>query len=264
MGRADPPTEVELGETTYRRARIFKHDSWAATALYECGSKRIVVKFNRKQPILGFPMKWLGRALARRETKMLTRLSSVTNVPAACVKVKVNGKVASTATAHEYVPGRSLLATEQTDDDFFPRLSILLGQLHDHGIAYVDLHKRDNILVDPNGEPHLIDFQISICLPRVWPISSALTILQRCDRYHLAKHRHHCRPDLYDEPIARPAWIKLHRFIAVPFRRVRRWMLVRIGVRRGCGLASSEHAPQDFVVADRSAIRTYLVRSHVL
>ena len=244
MGRAEPPTQVELGEETYHHVRTFKHDSWAVTALYENESKRVVVKFNRQQSILGFPMKWLGRALARRETKMLQRLSSVVNVPAACVNVKVHGKVVETATAHDYVPGRSLLATDRTDDHFFPRLSKLLGQLHEHGVAYVDLHKRDNILVDGNGAPHLIDFQISVHLPRVWPISCLLNTLQRCDRYHLEKHRYHFRPGQCEESIDHPAWIKVHRLIAVPIRQFRRRILVRIGVRRGRGMASSEHRPE--------------------
>ncbi|MBP86684.1 MAG: hypothetical protein CMJ64_08210 [Planctomycetaceae bacterium] len=96
---------------------------------------------------------------------MLQRLAPVENVPAACVDVNVNGNVVSTASAHEYVPGRSLLATDQVDDGFFPRLSMLLSKMHKHGIAYVDLHKRDNILIDNNGAPHLLDFQISMHLP---------------------------------------------------------------------------------------------------
>jgi hypothetical protein len=249
LGRDEPPSEVEIGNRTYHRVRTFKHDSWAATALYENDSGRVVVKFNRQQSIFGFPMKWLGRALARRETKMLERLSAVQNVPAACPNVKVHGKVVSTASAHVYVPGRPLLATDQVDDGFFPRLSVLLSQLHERGVAYVDLHKRDNILVDDNGTPHLIDFQISVHMPRRWPVSYLLHILQECDRYHVAKHMFHFRPDQCDESMQRavtdrPAWIKAHRFIAVPFRQFRRWLLVRIGVRRAGGMASSEHSPQ--------------------
>lgn len=245
MGRAEPPLDVEIGAETYRRVRIFKHDSWAATALYENESQRIVVKFNRQQSILGFPMRWLGRALARRESKMLHRLSSVVSVPAGCGDVKVDGKVVSTACAHEFVPGRSLLATDRVDDAFFPRLSFLLGQLHERGVAYVDLHKRDNILVDDKGVPHLIDFQISMRLPQLWPASLVTNILQRCDHYHLDKHRLHFRPDQCEGSIDRPAWIKAHRLIAVPLRQFRRWMLVRMGVRRGHGMAASEHAPQE-------------------
>lgn len=249
LGRAEPPTEIEVGDKLYQRIRIFKHDSWAATALYEHESERIVVKFNRQQSILGIPMQWLGRALAGRETKMLERLAEVSNVPAACASIKVNGRVVPTASGHDYVAGRSLLPTDEVDDEFFPQLSVLLSQLHERGIAYVDLHKRDNILVDEQGAPHLIDFQISMHLPQRWPFSSLLGMLQSCDRYHVAKHKYYFRPDLCDESTRRlvknrPAWIKAHRLIAVPFRHFRRWLLVRIGVRKAGGMATSEHSPQ--------------------
>ena len=129
--------------------------------------------------------------------------AGIANVPAASGSVKVDGRVITTASAHDYVPGSSLLATDQVDDGFFPRLTMVLSQLHEHGVAYVDLHKRDNILVDDKGVPHLIDFQISVHLPAIWPFSSVLHMLQRCDRYHLAKHMLHFRPDQCEESVRR-------------------------------------------------------------
>jgi hypothetical protein len=35
LGKADPPEQVEIDGHPYRRVDILKHDSWAATALYE-------------------------------------------------------------------------------------------------------------------------------------------------------------------------------------------------------------------------------------
>lgn len=263
MGRSVPPPTVEIGGKTYHLSRLFKHDSWAATALYEgTKSDRVVVKFNRQQPIFGLPMQWLGRALARRETGMLQRLSGLVNVPAACGPVEMDGQVVSTASAHEFVPGRSLMATDQVDDEFFPRLSFLLRQLHDRGVAYIDLHKRDNILVDDKGVPHLIDFQISLYLPPRWPFSSVLNILQSCDRYHVAKHQLHFRPDQQTEPLARPAWIKAHRLLAAPLRQLRRSLLVRLGIRLGGGMAASEHAPQEELREKPVSIVAFQPNSH--
>ncbi|MFM8951864.1 MAG: hypothetical protein ACKOOF_02200 [Planctomycetaceae bacterium] len=67
-------------------------------------------------------------------------------------------------------------------------------------MAHVDLHKRENILVDDDGRPHLIDFQISFALPRSNRLAARLCgglmrLLQRCDDYHLFKHRLRHRPD---------------------------------------------------------------------
>ena len=36
LGRHDPPSEIEVAGDLYRRSSVFKHDSWAATALYTC------------------------------------------------------------------------------------------------------------------------------------------------------------------------------------------------------------------------------------
>ena len=37
--------------------------------------------------------------------------------------------------------------------------------MHARRTVYVDLHKRENIIVSEHGKPCLIDFQISICWP---------------------------------------------------------------------------------------------------
>ena len=70
---------------------MLKHDSWAATAVYRGPAGRIVCKFNRQQPIFLFPMRWLGRMLARREASFLLRLADVANVPSLTGDVYVDG-----------------------------------------------------------------------------------------------------------------------------------------------------------------------------
>ena len=244
MGQKEPPLEILVGDAKYQRAGIFKHDSWAATALYENQTERIVVKFNRQKSIFGLPMLWFGRLLAQRETAMYELLSDVENVPKARTGVNVDGREIVNASARSFISGRSLLATEKVNDDFFPRLSSLIHQIHQRDIAYVDLHKADNILVDENGSPHLIDFQISLHL-RHWALSGILRVFQKCDLYHLEKHWFNYRPDQKEGSVDRPIWIKAHRLIAVPFRKFRRRLLVLLGIRRSEGMASSEHAPQE-------------------
>ena len=69
LGAGEPPRTVEIDGNTYRWVETFKHDSWAATGLYSGANGAIVCKFNRTQPIFGFPMTWLGRRLARREAR---------------------------------------------------------------------------------------------------------------------------------------------------------------------------------------------------
>src|SRR5262245_36013552 len=81
LGADEPPRQIEIDEQSYELLRIFKHDSWAATALYTGASKRVVCKFHRRQPVGMIPLTWLGRFAAKREAAMLRRLADVPNVP---------------------------------------------------------------------------------------------------------------------------------------------------------------------------------------
>lgn len=249
LGRQEPPETLQIDGRTFSRDRVFKHDSWAATALYQHQEESMVVKFNRQQPVFGIPMKWLGRMLASRERSMLMRLADVDNVPRGCGQIIVDGKACRTADGHEFVPGQPLRPGDRPDDQFFDRFRTLLTKIHERDIAYVDLHKCENILVGDDGEPYLFDFQISMFLPRVWPFSTMLSILQQSDDYHLAKHVNYFRPDqssdAFKDGSARPWWIKAHRCVGVPVRQARRRLLVLLGIRKGNGQAHSEFAPED-------------------
>jgi hypothetical protein len=253
LGHRDPPTTLEIDGERFDREEILKHDSWAATAIYASPSRRAICKFNRESPVAGVPMRWLGRMLAARERGFMERLRGVAGVPPGLGGIRVAGAVAPNAVARTFVPGHALAADERVDDAFFPRLAATLAEVHRRGIAHVDLHKRENILVDEAGQPQLIDFQISWGLPRSRLAAACcrplLTILQQCDAYHLLKHRLRLRPDQLPHGEAdldrlRPLWIRLHRLVAVPFRTLRRGLLVRLGVRSASGQAHSEAFPE--------------------
>ena len=250
LGLADPPEIVEVGGREYSRHEIYKHDSWAATATYTNGERLIVCKFNRKQPIGFASTTWLGRRLAERERAALELLADLPNVPDSLGEVRVHGRIWPTAVAREYVPGHPLKKGEVVGKQFFPRLERTLRLMHDRGLAYVDLHKRENIIVGDDGLPYLIDFQIGFDAthPRVrhWPgIRNLFSMLCQSDLYHLQKHvlKHDpTRAERAERELAelRPWWIRAHRLAAVPLREARRRLLVAAGVRRGTGKVESE------------------------
>ncbi|MFM7205387.1 MAG: hypothetical protein ACKO4T_01775 [Planctomycetaceae bacterium] len=260
LGAADPPASITLGGETFRRVEILKHDSWAATAVYRSATRTAKCKFNRTQPIGPLPMGWLGRGLARRERWFMDRLAGIEGVPVSLGDVIVGHGQVATAIAHEWIEGHALAEGEQVDDWFFPQLEAILAEAHRRGVAHVDLHKRENILVDDRGRPCLIDYQISFGIPTEKPLArllggGLLRLLQRCDRYHLLKHRVKHRPDqvglsLADMQRMRPWWIRAHRCVAVPFRTVRRRLLTALGIRSKTGHAFSEAFPE---VAHRRA-----------
>jgi hypothetical protein len=159
------------------------------------------------------------------------------------------------ALARQYIAGHPLGSKEPVANDFFPRLARLLAELHDRQMAYVDMHKRENVIVGDDGQPYLIDFQVSHHLrtemPLVaWLARRVLRTLQATDDFHLGKLHARCRPDQVRAQrgvirLMTPWWIKLHRLFAVPFRTLRRRLLVLHGVRSGMGMAQSEHFAED-------------------
>jgi hypothetical protein len=265
LGADDLPTQVEIDGETFGLEQVFKHDSWAATAQYASLKRSVVCKFNRQQPIFGLPMRWLGRLLARHEAAVLRRLADLPNVPEPCGPVRIDGRVLPNAVAHVFVEGNPLRLGDRISPDFFGQLRGLLAAMHRRKVAYVDLHKRSNVLVGADGNPYLIDFQISFCLPggwlgRLWPLGAIFRILKKSDEYHLQKHVVNFLPwgipsGPCDLTLRRPWWIRLHRCIARPFHWMRRRLLVMLGVRRGKGLPVTEQVPEYAVRFECLALR---------
>jgi hypothetical protein len=246
LGSQSLPETASIRGRSHRLREVFKHDSWAATGLYEGPSGELtVVKLHRRAPVLGVPMGWLGRRMARHETKLLSALSDLKGLPALVGQVSVGGKVLPNAVARTYIEGHPLGNRESVNEAFYPTLGAMLRSMHDRKIAYVDLHKRENILVDANGEPCLIDFQISVAWPRWLPAGPLFALLRRSDEYHLMKHWSRSRPEQcgFDERTLRrriPWPIRAHRLVARPLRELRRRLLVRLGVRSGKGRVETE------------------------
>lgn len=246
LGEQEPPQEIFIDGVTYQRSEIIKHDSWAATAIYQSDSEKVVCKFNRVQSIYGFPMQWLGRWLARREREMYLRLSHLENIPNGFQSVFAEGELLRNAAAHEFIEGSPLRWHHRLEKNFFEELAATVEELHRLRIAVVDLNKKENIIVGKDQRPYLIDFQISVRVPRFPILSSVLKILQKADDYHLTKHFSFLRPDMLpgfqdaNYNINRPLWITLHRKIAIPFRQLRRRLLVSLQVRKGDGKVHSE------------------------
>ncbi|MGI9176692.1 MAG: hypothetical protein ACR2IT_02410 [Pirellulales bacterium] len=259
LGHAEPPESIDLAGETFRRVEILKHDSWAATAVYRSATRMAKCKFNRTQAVTVVPMAWLGRYLAARERWFMDRLAGIEGIPVSLGEMRVDGRPLPNAIAHEWIEGHAMTEKERVDDWFFPQLADILAEAHRRGVAHVDLHKRENILVDEQGRPYLIDYQISFGLPSgrlaAVLLGGVLRLLQRCDDYHLLKHRVKHRPDqvglsLADMQRMRPWWIRAHRCVAIPFRTVRRRLLTGLGIRSKSGHAFSEAFPE---VAHRRA-----------
>jgi hypothetical protein len=235
-----PPKQIEFADSTYIVKKVFKHDFFAATALYVVkdpasiaqrqNPEKIVLKMARMQHFLGLPMEWFGQALCEHEVATLRRLDHIEPVP------HVLARYGKTGFVYQYIEGRSLSEQKELPKDFFDLLLELLSRVHQSNIIYLDMNKRGNILISPKGKPYLIDFQISLYLCEGFAFSKKLSgyirnILQRTDIYHLFKHKRRLCPHLlrpHEQAISRcpSPWIKIHRLIATPIRKLRRKLLV--------------------------------------
>jgi hypothetical protein len=220
------PARVASGDGQYELLQAFKHDFFAATGLYRGPAGLAVVKINRTSEFFGFPLDWVGRLLGRRELRLYAAAQDLPGVP------RLLGPVGQTGFMHAFVPGRPLARRDTVGDPFFDQLLALIRALHARHIAYVDLNKRQNILLGDDGRPYLIDFQISLlCPPTAWrrwrPVRWLLARFQQGDYYHYLKHKRRLRPDLLtaDERVAvarLSPWIRLHRWLTRPLTHLRR------------------------------------------
>lgn len=256
LGANEPPRRVTVAGREYERALPLKHDSWAATAVYaDEKGERIICKFGRTQSVLGIPMSWLGRLLARRESRFLQLLDHIDLVPTDLGPVLSGGRIVPSAIARTYVEGHPFRRPPADRDAFFAQLRRLIDDLHAAGMAYVDLHKRENIIIDTGGRPHLIDFQVCVATGPRWPgngrvMRFLVRKLQEMDDYHFRKHFARCMADrLSPEEASRlatpPSFIRAHRLLAVPLRTLRRRLLAALKVRADSGRAETELEPED-------------------
>ena len=256
LGAADAPAEVVVDGNRYRQIELFKHDSWAATALYAGPAGRIVCKFNRVQSVCGLPMKWLGRRLAEREHRAYRAWPGCRKSRRRSARFTLMAGGSATRWRGPSSRGIRWGRTSTSIGIFSPLSRPLLCAMHRRGIAYVDLHKRENIIVGDDGRPYLVDFQISFDAthPRLnWVPRFLFDQLCIGDLYHLEKHVRHARDSAAKyEPPEIPAWLRLHRLVAVPFRQLRRRLLVARGIRTGRGAVASEVFAEDAVRRETS------------
>jgi hypothetical protein len=200
---------------------LLKEDFFAVTRLVrEPDGRAIVLKETRTRPLASLRIRAVDRWLSRRESRLYEVAAAVPGVPAFL------GRPGPVTYAHHYVEGTTLdRHAGRVSDSFFADLERIIGGLHALGMAYVDLGKDENVIVGEDGRPYLIDFQISVRLPRsklarllLGPI---VRRLQAEDRYHLAKQKQVYRPDLLTErnreTLARRSLLnRLHRAVVKP------------------------------------------------
>lgn len=240
-----PLAELTVRGYRYRLLKVFKHDFFAATALYEAMDAsapwpKLVIKAGREQVFCGMPLDWIGQELLKREQRAHERLDGVPGVQ------RWVAQLSETAYALEFIEGRTLDTLEAPPPPlFFEKLREMLDAIHARRAAYCDLNKRSNIVVQENGEPALIDFQVTeverefptgkwarLLAPFAYLQRRYLSYLQHLDLYHLYKHKRRLLPEALtpeEEKLSlrQGRIVRLHRRLVTPMRQMRRNFLTR-------------------------------------
>jgi len=128
---------------------------------------------------------WLARRLAAREARALKALRKLPQVPRL---LDWDGRRLRRA----WLPGRPLHRGGVDDPAWFREALRLLRRLHAAGVVHNDLAKEPNWLVDANGRPALVDFQLAV---RPRRRGRVFRMLAWDDLRHLLKHKRTYCPD---------------------------------------------------------------------
>ena len=132
-------------------------------------------------PLLGPVARWL----MRREARALTELEDVNGVPQVA-------RLDRDTLLRTHIDGAPMQSARPTELRYFNAAMRMLRRLHRAGVTHNDLAKEPNILVQTDGSPAFIDFQLASCRPQRGRL---FRLLAREDIRHLLKHKRTYCPD---------------------------------------------------------------------
>jgi serine/threonine protein kinase len=150
-----------LADDKRRNAALLSAGYQGSAYLYEENDIRLVVKEAGGGLLLG----WFHRLMLRREAKIYGLLRDVEGVPHSPAFIDRRYLVL------EFVDGRSLKDERHDLQDkqvFYKKLHKIISDFHAAGVAHGDLKRKDNVLVDLNEQPHVIDFGAAVMRDGNW------------------------------------------------------------------------------------------------
>lgn len=147
----------------------------------------------------------IGRFLLRRELRILMQLSGIDGISSDSFRMD------AFALATRFLPGQILAQVQRTEvnADFFLRLEVLVQAMHARNVVHLDIRGPKNILVQPNGNPAIIDFQSSLSTRRM--PNFLRRILEDIDLGGVYKRWNLWQPQTLDDT-RRAVWERSNRF----------------------------------------------------
>lgn len=194
------PSQFWLNGYHYEVERILKEDFYSVNVLYRSNDTRLryVLKLSDFRFIFGKLLRPLAKLMSWREYRIYSKVAGIKGVPPLGPRWGTRGYF------HEFIEGKTLFEVKkgglQLPTTFFEELRSTINEIHKREICYVDLNKLGNMIVGDDGHAYLIDYQISLELPKSvllprW-MKTLFEQLKREDLYHLYKHKSRFHPDL--------------------------------------------------------------------
>ena len=124
------------------------------------GDKNYLIKRANKSNVF---LRCFNQRTLNRELEIYKKLKGIDGIPD-CFGMTVRGELIL-----EYIEGQSYRDKQYElagDESFFQKLLDLILNMHNEGIAHGDLKRKDNILVNNDNEPFLIDFGTGISIDK--------------------------------------------------------------------------------------------------
>lgn len=174
-----PWIEQSLRDNTNRLSQGYQ----GQVLLYDDGEQKIVIKTPHGRGLL----KHIHTRLLRHEYAVYQRLAGMAYVP------RCYGLIDNRYLAIEYIPAHTIRQQRPDNNSvFYSKLLDAIKQLHAREVGHMDLKRKENLLVDKNENPVLIDFGAAIIFkPGMHPLNHFLYRLAcRFDYNAWIKHKY--------------------------------------------------------------------------
>ncbi len=124
------------------------------------GGKNYLIKRANKSNVF---LRYFNQRTLNRELEIYKKLKGIDGIPD-CFGMTWRGELIL-----EYIEGQSYREKQYElagDESFFQKLLDLILNMHNEGVAHGDLKRKDNILVNKDNEPFLIDFGTGISIDK--------------------------------------------------------------------------------------------------
>lgn len=163
-------------------SKLLKKDVFGQVLLIHSETGPLVRRDAREAAVT---VRWIARHLLAREARALAVLEELENVPT-LIRADRN------TLERSYVDGAPMQEGRPADIDYFRAAARAVRRMHRLGVVHNDLAKEPNLLLTTDGNPAIIDFQLSWFAPRR---GFLFRVLAREDIRHLLKHKRTYCPD---------------------------------------------------------------------